>query len=86
LAKRILRKSKELVADAMLELFGRVSSVRTVTLDNGGEFADNCRVVRKTGVKVYFAKPYSSWQLGTNENTNAGSGVFGRKNSIWQPS
>ena len=70
LAKRVLRKTKELVADAMLELFGKVSSVRTVTLDNGGEFADHVRVEKETGVKVYFAKPYASWQRGTNENTN----------------
>ena len=54
----------------MLELFGKVSSVRTVTLDNGGEFAAHVRVVKKTGAKVYFAKPYASWQRGTNENTN----------------
>jgi IS30 family transposase len=70
LAKRVLRKTKEEVADAMLELFGKVSSVRTVTLDNGGEFADHVRVSRETGAQVYFAKPYASWQRGTNENTN----------------
>lgn len=70
LAKRVLRKTKEEVADAMLELLGKVTSVRTVTLDNGGEFADHVRVSRETGAEVYFAKPYASWQRGTNENTN----------------
>ncbi len=70
LAKRVLRKTKEFVADAMLELFGKVSSVRTITLDNGSEFADHGRVAKETGGKVYFAKPYASWQRGTNENTN----------------
>lgn len=70
LAKRVMRKTKEFVADAMLDLFGKVSLVRTVTLDNGGEFADHVRVARETGAKVYFAKPYASWQRGTNENTN----------------
>ena len=54
----------------MLELFGKVLSVRTVTLDNGSEFADHVRVAKETGVKVYFAKPYASWQRGTNENIN----------------
>jgi len=70
LAKRVPRKTKEAVADAMLELFRKVVSVRTVTLDNGGEFADHVRVSRETGADVYFAKPYASWQRGTNENTN----------------
>jgi IS30 family transposase len=48
----------------------KVHSAWTVTLDNGDEFADHVRVARETGTKVYFAKPYASWQRGTNENTN----------------
>ena len=56
LAKRVLKKTKELVADAMLELFGKVSSVRTITLDNGGEFADHARVAKGTRANVFFAK------------------------------
>ena len=41
----------------MLELFGKVLSVRIVTLVDGGEFADHVQVVKETGVKVHFAKP-----------------------------
>ena len=52
LVKRVLRKTKKEVADAMLELFGKVSPVITVTLDNGGEFADHARVSKETGVPV----------------------------------
>jgi hypothetical protein len=54
----------------MIELFAKVHSVLTVTLDNGGEFADHVRVAKKTGADIYFAKPYASWQRGTNENFN----------------
>jgi len=42
----------------------------TVTLDNGKEFARHEFFARETGVEVYFARPYHSWERGTNENTN----------------
>lgn len=70
LVQRVLKKTKEQVADAMIRMLNKVHSVRTITLDNGGEFADHVRVSRATGANVYFAKPYASWQRGTNENTN----------------
>jgi len=38
--------------------------------NHAAKFTDHVRVAAKTGVKVYFAKPYASWQRGTNENTN----------------
>jgi IS30 family transposase len=43
---------------------------RTVTFDNGKEFADHERVSDRIGLNVYFAQPYCSWQRGTNEHTN----------------
>lgn len=43
---------------------------RTITFDNGLEFADHRRVTATIGTKVYFAKPYSSWQRGSNEHVN----------------
>lgn len=70
LVKKVLKKTKEAVAEAMLEMLSTIPSVRTITLDNGGEFASHARVAEATGAKVYFAKPYASWQRGTNENTN----------------
>jgi len=70
LARRIFSKTKEEVANAMIDMFSKVHSVLTVTLDNGGEFADHVRVAEKTGADVFFAKPYASWQRGTNENIN----------------
>jgi IS30 family transposase len=43
---------------------------RTLTLDNGSENQYWAEVEQRTGARVYFAHPYSSWERGTNENTN----------------
>ena len=43
---------------------------RTITADNGTEFHSYKKIERATGVKIYFATPYHSWERGTNENTN----------------
>ena len=41
-----------------------------MTYDNGTEMADHKWLTNNTGIKVYFANPYASWERGTNENTN----------------
>ena len=43
---------------------------KTMTHDNGTEMANHKWLTNKTGMEVYFANPYSSWERGTNENTN----------------
>lgn len=43
---------------------------KTLTVDNGHEFAGHENVSKATGVKIFFAHPYHSWERGTNENTN----------------
>jgi len=43
---------------------------RSMTLDNGKEFAEHVTLIRHLGLEIYFAEPYASWQRGTNENTN----------------
>mgnify|MGYP002397285528 FL=1 len=40
---------------------------KSVTFDNGSEFAQLSQVI---GPDVYFAHPYSPWERGTNENQN----------------
>lgn len=46
------------------------SLLRSMTFDNGKEFAEHAMLTRHLGLEVYFADPYASWQRGTNENTN----------------
>lgn len=43
---------------------------KTITADNGTEFHGFAEIERSTGVPIYFANPYHSWERGTNENTN----------------
>ena len=43
---------------------------KSMTYDNGTEMAKHEVITQKTGMKIYFAHPYSSWERGTNENTN----------------
>jgi IS30 family transposase len=46
------------------------SKRRTLTLDNGREFARPIELERQLHLPIYFAHPYHSWERGTNENTN----------------
>lgn len=43
---------------------------KTLTVDNGKEFASFKTIEQRTGLAVFFADPYSAWQRGTNENSN----------------
>ncbi len=43
---------------------------RSLTLDNGTEMQDYEELERHTGLTIYFAHPYHSWERGSNENFN----------------
>jgi IS30 family transposase len=43
---------------------------RTMTLDNGKEFAQHARLANILPEGVYFARPSHPWERGSNENTN----------------
>jgi len=47
-----------------------VTKRRSLTLDNGREFARPTELERRLRLKVFFAHPYHAWERGTNENTN----------------
>lgn len=44
--------------------------LKTMTTDNGSEFAEHEWITGKLGVPVFFTDSYSSWQKGAVENTN----------------
>lgn len=59
-------------ARAIMRLMGKVPqrARKTLTLDNGGEFARHKDVADALTLATYFCDPYASWQKGGIENTN----------------
>lgn len=43
---------------------------KTITSDNGSEFAELSQIENDTSTKIYLAHPYSSWERGSNERHN----------------
>jgi len=70
-AKLVDKKARSLTLKS-IKAFWRIPKKmrKTLTVDNGKEFARFKELEDKTGLTVYFADPYSAWQRGTNENTN----------------
>lgn len=67
----VQRKSSALVAKTTIKLlFPWKGKLHTITSDNGGEFAKHETIAKKLDIDFYFAKPYQSWQRGSNENLN----------------
>jgi transposase, IS30 family len=65
------RKSKEVTRKMCRQLTMMPGAARlSITLDNGPEFARHEELAFKTSMDVFFARPYHSWERGTNENTN----------------
>jgi IS30 family transposase len=60
------------VANEFSKILNKLNPIykKTMTYDNGIEMARHEKITKNTGMKIYFAHPYSSWERGTNENTN----------------
>ena len=81
------RKSGVLFADKLMVVTAEETKQRTIarfkkvprkkkhtlTYDNGSTFAEHELTQRETGIDIYFAFPYHSWERGCNEN---GNGLF----------
>jgi IS30 family transposase len=71
LVKKIEVKSKEVVSQAIIsELLPYKDFVKTITSDNGKEFANHQIIAQRLETDYYFAHPYHSWERGSNENFN----------------
>jgi IS30 family transposase len=64
--------SADRVAEAVVDQMSPLPSwfAKTLTWDRGTEMAKHAQITAATGIKVYFADPYSPQQRPSNENTN----------------
>ncbi|MDR3294053.1 MAG: IS30 family transposase, partial [Clostridiales bacterium] len=60
----VLKYLKEEMGEVFAEIF------KSITFDNGSEFARSDIMENEIKTQVYYAHPYSSWERGTNENWN----------------
>jgi len=68
---RVENRRAETVTESSLSLLHPYAEkVKTITADNGKEFAGHETISKRLGTSVYFAHPYHSWERGLNENTN----------------
>lgn len=71
LIARTNTKKTDVVCNTIIKLLKPYQpDLRTITYDNGKEFAYHEKVAAQLNVDCYFANPYSSWERGLNENHN----------------
>jgi transposase, IS30 family len=71
LATRLDSRHSNKVTQAIIALLGpHKQQCKTLTFDNGKEFAEHAFIAKCLEAKVYFAHPYCSWERGLNENHN----------------
>ena len=64
------KNAKELARIVIYLLSPFKEHVKSITTDNGTEFACHEMIGKSLGVTIYFADPYASWQKGAIENAN----------------
>ncbi len=71
-AIKIKDRTANSMEKAIKQLFKALPSgaFKTATVDRGKEFACYTNIEKTLKIPVYFADPYSSWQRGSNENSN----------------
>lgn len=68
-ASLVTSREKEVVSAGISKALAK-NQPKSITLDNGSEFADYKIFEKNLNTTVYFADPHSPWQRGSNENIN----------------
>jgi IS30 family transposase len=85
LADKLQRATGELTKEKTIKRFNGLPREKrlTMTYDNGSEFSEFELTERETGLAIYFAYPYHSWERGCNENANGLLRQFFPKKSLF---
>ncbi len=68
--RKVNSKQAEDVKKATIDALADWGFIKTITSDNGKEFACHQQIAKALNIDFYFATPYHSWERGANENTN----------------
>lgn len=64
------KNAKALANIVILMLLPYIGKIRSITTDNGSEFAEHLLIAKRLKTKIFFAHPYSSWEKGCIEYHN----------------
>ncbi|MGM9828280.1 MAG: IS30 family transposase [Muribaculaceae bacterium] len=64
------KNAKALAHTVILMLLPYIDKIRSITTDNGSEFAEHLLIAKRLKTKIFFAHPYSSWEKGCIEYHN----------------
>ena len=68
---KVSNKTADLVSDAIIRALTPFEArVKTLTYDNGKEFCGHALIDEALKSTGYFARPFASWERGSNENFN----------------
>lgn len=74
-ARVVGRNTKQCFHGALNNILKDIDELRSITFDNGSEFAGTERILeimrhKSSDAQIYYAHPYRSWERGSNERNN----------------
>lgn len=64
------KNAKQLAKTVVAMMTPYIGRIKSITTDNGSEFAEHKYIAERLKTKIFFTHPYSSWEKGNIENTN----------------
>ena len=82
---KVSNKTADLVGAAIISMLKPFEArVKTLTYDNGKEFCGHAKIDDALNSTGYFARPFASWERGSNENFNGLLGQYVPKKRLME--